>query len=147
MAGVCKLDIKETSEELKTLLAEQKTAINFQKVQALYLFKIGQVTTVQDLALTVGRNRVTVQHWLRKYREQGIAGLLRVRHSGGRKPAIPPEAIAGLQQRLNDSQRKFESYGEIHRWLQQEYGVIADYKTVYATVRYKLKVKLKCHRR
>jgi hypothetical protein len=31
MAGVCKLSITETSEELKNLLTEQKTASGFQK--------------------------------------------------------------------------------------------------------------------
>ncbi|MGQ4649654.1 helix-turn-helix domain-containing protein [Lyngbya aestuarii] len=147
MAGVCKLDIKETITELKNLLTEQKTAISFQKVQALYLFKTGQIRTVKDLAVAIGRNRVTVQHWLKKYREQGISGLLKVKHGGGRKPVIPPEALAGLQKRLEDPRLIFKSYGDIHKWLQQEYGINVDYKTVYATVRYKLKAKLKFRRR
>ena len=82
MAGVCKLEIAETVPQLKALLNDQKTASGFQKIQALYLFKIGQVKTVKELALTLGVNRITVQRWLRQYRHQGMAGLLQVKQSG-----------------------------------------------------------------
>ena len=85
MAGVCKLSITETSEELKNLLTEQKTASGFQKIQALYLFKICHVKTVKELAMTIGVNRITVQRWLRKYRSYGLEGLLETKHSGWRK--------------------------------------------------------------
>ena len=142
MTGVCKLEITETSEELKSLLTQQKSASNFQKVQALYLFKIGQVKTVKDLAVTLGRNRITVQRWLHTYRNEGLAGLLKVKHGGGRKPVIPEAAMAGLQKRLQDP-NSFSNYGEIQTWLQSEYGLDVSYKVVYATVRYKLKAGLK----
>ncbi|MGB3511534.1 MAG: helix-turn-helix domain-containing protein [Microcoleaceae cyanobacterium] len=142
MAGVCKLEITETVAQLKALLNDQKTASGFQKIQTLYLFKIGQVTTVKELAVTLGVNRITVQRWLRQYRSQGLAGLLEVKQSGGRKPAIPPDARAGLQKRLNDPDNGFKSYGEIQEWLQEEYNINASYKAVYATVRYQLKGKL-----
>jgi transposase len=142
MAGVCRLNIAETTDELKSLLTEQKTASGFQKIQALYLFKISQVKTVKDLALTIGVNRITVQRWLRKYRAEGLEGLLESKHSGGRKPAIPPLARASLAVRLSDPQKGFTSYGEIQEWLQQEYNIEASYKAVYATVRYQLKAKL-----
>ncbi|MDJ0553151.1 MAG: helix-turn-helix domain-containing protein [Microcoleaceae cyanobacterium MO_207.B10] len=142
MAGVCKLEIAETVSELKALLNDQKTASGFQKIQALYLFKIGQVTTVKELALTLGVNRITVQRWLKQYRSQGLSGLLQVKQSGGRKPAIPPDVRVGLQKRLNDPHNGFKSYGEIQQWLQEEYNINASYKAVYATVRYQLKGKL-----
>ncbi|MDY7007650.1 MAG: helix-turn-helix domain-containing protein [Cyanobacteriota bacterium] len=142
MAGVCKIEITETVPELKTLLNDQKTASGFQKIQALYLFKIGQVTTVKELAVTLGVNRITVQRWLRQYRKEGLSGLLQVKQSGGRKPAIPPEARDGLQKRLNDPDNGFHSYGEIQKWLKEEYDINASYKAVYSTVRYQLKGKL-----
>ncbi len=146
MTGVCKLEITETTEELKSLLQKQKYVSNFQKLQALYLFKIDQVKTVKDLAITLGRNRITVQRWLHTYRTEGLAGLLKVKHSGGRKPMIPGAAMAGLQKRLQDPNSFFSSYGEIQTWLQSEYGLDVSYKVVYATVRYKLKAGLKVHR-
>ncbi|MDE5104162.1 MAG: helix-turn-helix domain-containing protein [Trichodesmium sp. St19_bin2] len=142
MAGVCKIEITETVPELKTLLNHQKTVSGFQKIQALYLFKIGQVVTVKELAITLGVNRITVQRWLRQYRKEGISGLLHVKQNGGRKPAIPEEARYQLEKRLNDPDNGFESYGEIQTWLQKEYNINASYKAVYATVKYQLKTKL-----
>ncbi|NEQ39060.1 MAG: helix-turn-helix domain-containing protein [Okeania sp. SIO3I5] len=142
MAGVCKIEILETVPELKTLLNHQKTVNGFQKIQALYLFKIGQVVTVKDLAVTLGVNRITVQRWLRQYRKEGLRGLLQVKQSGGRKPAISAEARDKLEKLLNDPDNGFQSYGEIQKWLQEEYNINASYKAVYATVRYQLKSKL-----
>ena len=142
MAGVCKIEITETVPELKKLLNHQKTASGFQKIQALYLFKIGQVATVTELAVTLGVNRITVQRWLRQYRKDGLPGLLQVKQNGGRKPAIPVEARDRLEKRLNDPDNGFQSYGEIQTWLQEEYNINASYKAVYATVRYQLKSKL-----
>lgn len=54
----------ESTEELKTLVGQQKTAFGQERVQALYLLKLGQVTTVGELAQWLGRHRVTVQEWL-----------------------------------------------------------------------------------
>lgn len=142
MAGVCKLNITETVEELKNLLTTQKTASGFQKIQALYLFKISQVKTVKDLALLIGVNRITIQRWLKKYRTQGLKGLLTVHHSGGRKPTIPPQVYAGLEERLKDPKNGFKTYSEIQDWLTKEYDITASYKAIYATVRYRLKGRL-----
>jgi transposase len=145
MAKLCQLQITETTEELKALLAQQNTASSREKIQALYLFKIGQVKTVKELAQVMGRNRITLQRWWRTYRREGIAGLLCVRHSGGRQKVIPPEAIKGLLQRLQQPDG-FKSYVEIQTWLSQEYGVNASYKVVHDTVRYKLQTQLKVTR-
>jgi hypothetical protein len=46
MAGVYKLEISETEEELKSLLRTQKTASGKERVQLLYLLKSGQAKTV-----------------------------------------------------------------------------------------------------
>lgn len=59
MSGVWKVDITESSETLKTLLAQQKTASGKERVQALYLLKTRQVETVQHLAVILGRDSLT----------------------------------------------------------------------------------------
>jgi len=58
MAGVTKVEIKESVQELHELLWKQKTASSRERIQALYLLKMGQVRTVQDAAIVVGRGRV-----------------------------------------------------------------------------------------
>ncbi|WP_099104147.1 helix-turn-helix domain-containing protein [Nostoc sp. 'Peltigera malacea cyanobiont' DB3992] len=42
----------------------------------MYLLKIGQVKTKQDLAVVLGRGSATVQRWLKAYTESGIASLV-----------------------------------------------------------------------
>jgi transposase-like protein len=76
MCGVVKIDITESVETLKTLLIQQKTAFGKERIQALYLLKSRQAETVQHLAVILGRNRVTVQRWLRQYRVGGLPKLL-----------------------------------------------------------------------
>jgi len=75
MSGVVKIDINESAESLKTLLAQQRTATSKERLLALYLLKCKQVETVQHLATVLGRNRVTVQRWLQKYRSGGLDKL------------------------------------------------------------------------
>lgn len=142
MAGVFKLEITETAEQLKRLLNEQKTVEGKERAQALYLLKLGQVKTIQQLAVVMGRDRTTVQRWLRKYRQGGISQLLQRQERLGRKPDIPQWAESALRKRLCEPEG-FNRYGEVKDWLEQKLGVSASYKVVHATVRYRLKAKLK----
>jgi transposase len=97
MSGIVKIEISESVEVLKNLLAAQKTAFGKERVQALYLLKTKQVETVQHLAAILGRNRVTVQRWLRSYRSGGLSQLLSQHKSPGRPMVISAEAIASLK--------------------------------------------------
>lgn len=66
MAGVYRLEISESEEELKKMLGKQKTGSDKERVQVLYLLKSKQAATVQAVAELIGRNRSTVQEWLSK---------------------------------------------------------------------------------
>ena len=85
MAGVTKVKIKESAEELHELLRKQKTALAKERIQALYLLKIEQVKTIKDLAVVLGRGTATVQRWLKAYTESGINILVQV---GANKQSI-----------------------------------------------------------
>ena len=97
MAGVTKIEIKESVEELRALLRQQKTASGKERIQALYLLKTQQVKTVQHLAMMLGRGRITLQRWLRLYRESGCIGLLEQKKSSGRPPIIKSSAREQLK--------------------------------------------------
>lgn len=156
MAGVFKLNITETVDELKTLLGQQKTAFGKERVQALYLLKLKKAKTIQELAQNLGRDRTTVQRWLRRYRQGGVSELLKLQSRWGRKPGIPqwgatfrgedsPRKLASeraLNKRLHEREG-FHSYGEIQEWLERTLGVSVSYQVVHRTVHYKLKGKLK----
>jgi transposase len=142
MAGVFKLDITETVDELKTLLGQQRTAFGKERVQALYLLKQKKAKTIQELAQNLGRDRTTVQRWLRRYRQGGVSELLKPQSRWGRKPGIPQWAERALNKRLQERQG-FHSYGEIQEWLERTLGVSVSYQVAFRTVHYKLRGKLK----
>ena len=131
MAGVTKVKIFESAEELHELLLKQKTGLGKERIQALYLLKIGQVKTIQDLAVVLGRGTATVQRWLKAYTESGIT--------------INTDVRDQLLKELADPQG-FKSYEEIRTWLKAVEGVEASYKVVHDTVRYQMKAKLKVPR-
>jgi transposase len=84
MAGVYKIDITESEEELKQLLKREKTGSGKERIQVLYLLKTKKAKTVQEASLMIGRNRVTVQEWLGKYRQGGREGLLSKKKQQGK---------------------------------------------------------------
>lgn len=124
MTGVTKVEIKESVEELHELLLKQKTASSRERIQALYLLKMGQVRTIQDTAVVVGRERVTVQRWMKTYTESGINGLLSINKSTGRPPIINNSAKEQLLKELEQPEG-FKSYAEIRTWLKAVEGIEA----------------------
>jgi len=137
MAGVYKVEIKESAEELKQLLGAQRTAVGKERVQLLYLLKTAQAPTIQAAAQLLGRHRTTLQEWLSRYRQGGMELLLETKVPSGRKRSIPTWAEAALAKRLQEAEG-FESYGAIQVWLERELGVVACYKTVHKLVHYRL---------
>ncbi|WP_052537515.1 helix-turn-helix domain-containing protein [Gloeocapsa sp. PCC 73106] len=143
MVGVCGLKIKEAKSELREILSTQKNAVDYKKIQALYLMKTGQADTVTTVSELLGVHRVTVQKWFKKYREQGIDGLLTSKKSTGRPSIVSQSTLLELEEKLNRASGCFKSYEDVHAWLQEKHGVDANYKTIYGLLRYKLKVNLK----
>lgn len=145
MAGILKIAIRESLEDLKELLTEQSRAIERSKVQILWWLKSGQATQVNELARLSGYHRTTVSGWLSQYRQGGLVQLLARGQSPGRPCAIAGELRQQLIQEL-EAPEGFASYGEVQRWLAAVHGCDVPYKTVHKTVRYDLKAKLKVPR-
>lgn len=142
MSGVLKLEIAETGATLKQLMHQNCHPQQKAKLQALWWLRSGQANSVNQLAQFSGRHRTTISDWLSRYRTGGLNALLAVHTSPGRPRAIGAEVTQQLQRELEDPQG-FESYQEVHQWLQAVHGVDVAYKTVHKTVRYRLKAKLK----
>ncbi|WP_017327340.1 helix-turn-helix domain-containing protein [Synechococcus sp. PCC 7336] len=142
MTGKLKLDIAESVEELKSLMYLQKMVGTHARIHALYLLKLGVVKTVGDVALLLGRDRITIQRWLKLYRDGGLEALLTVKHSPGRKPAIPADILVQLG-RVLDPPRQLDTYAEVRGWLKQEFNLDVSYKVVRDTVRNRLSIDLK----
>ena len=76
MVCVVKLDILESVEELQEILSQQTDSKLKQKVQALYLLKIGAANTIEQISKLLGCHRTTVSRWFTRYRKLGMEGLL-----------------------------------------------------------------------
>ena len=143
LSGVVKIEIIESAATLKKLLKNARTPQQKERIQAIYWLKNNTVETVKQVALMLGRNPVTVQKWLKKYREGGIDRLLeKKKKSPGRPTLIPSKIIEKLKEELKEPEG-FESYGEIQLWLKSCFDIDVAYRTVHELVRYKLKAKLK----
>ncbi len=116
MAGVYKIEISESEAELKELLRKEKTGSGKERIQVLYLLKTKKAKTVTEAAEMLGRNRVTVQDWLGKYRQGGLEKLLSKKVSTGSE------------------------------WLKEKLGIEAKYKNVHKLVYYRLKASPKIAR-
>lgn len=137
MSGVYHLEITESETELKTLLGTQKTASDKERIQLLYLLKSEQAQTIQQAAALLGRHRVTVQKWAKRYREGGLNQLLSHKPRSGRKSTLPQWVETVLGDRLAQPEG-FESYTAIQQWLTTELGLEVPYKTVHKWVYYRL---------
>ncbi|OKH20380.1 transposase [Chroogloeocystis siderophila 5.2 s.c.1] len=145
MAGVYKLDISESEEDLKRLLREQKTASSKERVQLLYLLKSKQAETVQQAAQLLGRNRVSVQKWLRRYRTGGLAAMLERKVPSGRRRVVPAWAEVVLHKRLQQPEG-FDGYQAICDWLETQLELEVKYKTMHKLVHYRLQASPKVPR-
>ncbi len=146
MSGVVKIEISESAEALKIVLKNAKTPQEKERLQTLYWLKTKTITTVTQIARMLGRNRVTVQKWLHKYRTGGMSVFLEQKQNpGGRPRSIPVEVIEKLKEELQKPEG-FQSYGEIQQWLATCFELNVPYRTVHGLVRYKLKSKLKVPR-
>ncbi len=145
MTGVLKLTITESAEELKALLTRQTKASARERIQALYLLKIGKVKTITGLAEILGRDISTIFRWFQRYRSTGLEGLLNTPRNQGRKPIISEDVLDILKDKLQ-SRHQFRSYEDIRLWLKDKFGIEASYKVVHETVRYRLRTRLKTSR-
>ena len=137
MSGVYHLEITESKEALNILLRQQTRATDRDRVHLLYLLKSGQVATMQEAAVWLGRHRVTVQKWAKRYRDGGLVQLLAHAPHTGDKSTLPALAETAFKKRLGQPEG-FESYAAIQDWLATHLGIVAPYKTVHKWVYYRL---------
>ena len=76
MSGVVRIEIRETTEELTTLMKKKKDVLRHEKLQVLYWLKTQTVDSVLSAAVRLGKHRTTIQRWLSSYRKGGIEELL-----------------------------------------------------------------------
>jgi putative transposase len=145
MLGVVRIEIRETTEDLKTLMGQEKDILRHEKLQVLYWLKTKKVDSVLSAAVRLGKHRTTIQRWLSSQRKGGIEELLLQKPRSGRPRIMNPEIVERLSKELQEPEG-FNSYKEVHQWLTSCCEVKAAYRTVHQWARYRLKGKLKVPR-
>lgn len=140
-----KIAIAETVNDLRNRLQSATSASSKERLQMLYLLRMGKVDSRQELANLLARDKSTITRWLTKYKSDGLVGLLEVKQAPGKPALITSSVLEKLKERLKQPQG-FGSYEEVQRWLEEKHGLKAAYKTVHKTVRYKLQARLKVPR-
>jgi transposase len=134
--------IEETADELRALMKQEREPKALQRIQALYLVASGQAHSRAVVASLLGVHRTTIGSWFALYADGGRARLLDLYVAPGKASSVPPDALAALRERLNQSDG-FASYGEIQTWLAEHHGVQMQYAALHKLVAYKLNARPK----
>ena len=86
--------------------------------------------TLEELATKVGRRRSTLQNWLRKLHDGGLAGLLeRDAAPGVASPVAQPTVQRQLQAGLKAG--RWTSAAHVAAWLEEAHGITRSRKSIY----------------
>ena len=137
--------IRETLEELQFMLSLEKRHKIWRRLQALHIIKSGLAETREKIGQLVNVRGKTVGEWLKIYESKGLGEYLTIHTHSNNLPIITGEILESLKSQLSTSEG-FKGYKDIQKWLKDEFDLDVPYSTVYATVRYRLKAKLKVPR-
>jgi transposase len=86
--------------------------------------------TLEDLAIKSGRVRATIQNWLAKLRQGGVAGLLSRNTPPG---ATSPVAAVKIQAELRAglAAGRWRTASEVAAWLKETHGIERSRKSLY----------------
>lgn len=123
-------EIHEPLDELERRLRAERNAQLKSRLHLLVLIASNQVSSRHEAAQHLALHRNTVCRWLRVYQREGLAGLLTLGEPGAPSGSarLTPVIAEALQQRLNDPSG-FARYGEVQRWLDEEYDQQIPYST------------------
>ena len=100
-----------------------------QKIRAVLLAMDGDCS-LDEIARLTGRARSTIQLWLKRYEDGGVALLLK--RKAVRKSSSPI-AAEGIQRQLMEGFRngQWSSAAEVARWLEDVHGIKRARKSIF----------------
>ena len=138
MSRTFNFTVQETREELLALLRFETDVRKRERLQFLFWYKSGLVTSRKQIAALLGRSLPVITEWVKRYIKLGLKGLLKMDYRGRESSRIiPVEAIEELTIRL-ENEEGFGNYQEIQTWLKEEHAVEVAYSTVHRLVKYDL---------
>lgn len=148
MANSKNIIVKESEQELKTLLRQQPIHKKNRIQMLLVLKKTEKSLSKIELATILKVNHNTAQKWRKAYFEKGIDGLLLDGRIGFKPSKINSEIHQAIEKRLISPKDAFTSYVDLINWIVENYipnGI--NYHTVNKYVKRHFGAKLKVSRK
>lgn len=122
-----------TTEELRTFYRSEKNARLAHRIHGVYLASKG-LTCPEIMAVTTTARR-TIQQWVHKYNEQGIAGL-KDKPRPGTPTKLPRKKEIEFQKRIEAGPTEADGVSvlngpAIRRILEREFGVLYSRQGIY----------------
>ena len=147
MGKIFEITIKESLSDLKQLHRQEKKSKQKSRILSLILTKEERFTRREDLAKFMGVNPSTLVDWTKKYKEEGLQGMLTINGGGKRRETVPVSIHKEIEAKLNDSTSPLQGYTDAVLWIKQEFGYKIKYHTVRAFMIRNFGTKLKVPRK
>jgi len=138
MSRTLNFTVKETPEELLSLLRLETDVRKKERLLFLYWYVLGLVKSRKQIAALLGRSLPVITKWIKRYVERGLKEFLKIDYQGrSSSHIIPIEVVEELVIKL-ENKEGFASYGDIKIWIKEEYSIDVAYSTVHRLVKYDL---------
>ena len=137
-------------ESLDFLKSKRSTIDNYKsskRLDCLILFKTNDYRDLEDLASDIQVSLSTVRRWLNKYRLVGLDEYLKKDTRERSSSIITPEIHDGLKSRLEDPLNSFKGFWDAQQWVNDTYGILVNYKTLWSYITDKLDGRIKVPRK
>lgn len=121
--------VKESIDDLRSLLRKQANPKNILRIQSLIHIKDNRFSKRSELAFHLGYSVRSMELWLKEYKDKGLDGMLIPdKPKQKRKRCINQVVHNGLLERLNDPKKGFNSYMDALDWVRRTYDVDVNYQ-------------------
>ncbi|QTD37618.1 helix-turn-helix domain-containing protein [Polaribacter batillariae] len=141
------ITVKESEEELSSLLRKAKSERERGRLKVLILVKQGKVVYQSQLAYKLGFTEKTIREWLKTYNSYGLSELITIKVGGNNTRVISERVIDFIATQLTNPQTTVTSYVELQGLIEATFSETIDYGTLYAHCRRKHKSRLKVSRK
>ena len=141
------ITVKESEQELRSLLRKSSSDRQRERLKALLLLKQGKFIYQSHLASKLGYTEKTIREWLKHYQSEGLSSFITIRVGGNRLSSIPKAILQWIEEQLNNPQTTITSYTELQRLIQENFNEVIPYSTLNGYCKRVFNSKLKVSRK
>ncbi len=121
-------DVNQAALVARELKRRDLSAQDRQRLTAVQL-GFDAANALDYIATSTGASVATIKRWFDKYREGGVAGLLKCSRGRGPKSRLHDEAKAALKEAV--AKNGFRRAEDVRIWLEQKFNIKVSLASVY----------------